>query len=100
MSRGSEPDITALRSQIAILVCSNLLLQICKLAASLIRKECKLGTSYCKRGSHHRSNLPQACCVKLIANYSKRREHRQTSDSNPRQPTLSPDALATQPAEL
>ncbi|GBM73640.1 hypothetical protein AVEN_195933-1 [Araneus ventricosus] len=48
--------------------CSNLALQICKLAANLTRQECKLEASYCKRGSHHKSNLPQACCVKLIAN--------------------------------
>ncbi|GBL90620.1 hypothetical protein AVEN_219295-1 [Araneus ventricosus] len=51
--------------------CSNLALQICKLATNLTRQECKLETSYCKRVSHHKSNLPQACCVKLIANYSK-----------------------------
>ncbi|GBN68386.1 hypothetical protein AVEN_175858-1, partial [Araneus ventricosus] len=32
-------------TQMAILVCSNLALQICKLAASLTRQECKLETS-------------------------------------------------------
>ncbi|GBN38487.1 hypothetical protein AVEN_161565-1 [Araneus ventricosus] len=47
-------------SQIAILVCSNLALQICQLAASLTRQEGKLETSYCKRVSHHASNLQQA----------------------------------------
>ncbi|GBM06690.1 hypothetical protein AVEN_190901-1 [Araneus ventricosus] len=37
--------------------------------------------------SHHKSNLPEAYCIKLIANYSKSRVRRQTSDSNPQQPT-------------
>ncbi|GBM79970.1 hypothetical protein AVEN_39598-1 [Araneus ventricosus] len=52
--------------------CSNLAPQICKLAASLTRQECKHETSYCKRVSHHASNLQQACCVKHIAEYSKK----------------------------
>ncbi|GBM20888.1 hypothetical protein AVEN_253697-1 [Araneus ventricosus] len=56
-----------------------------KVAVSLKRQECKLEASYCKRVSHHKSNLPQVYCVKLIANYSKNRERRQISDSNPRQ---------------
>ncbi|GBM99917.1 hypothetical protein AVEN_190931-1 [Araneus ventricosus] len=51
---------------------SNLALQICKLAASLTRQECKLKTSFCKRVSHHDSNLQQVSCVKHIANYSKK----------------------------
>ncbi|GBO09757.1 hypothetical protein AVEN_195725-1, partial [Araneus ventricosus] len=50
--------------------CSNLARQIWKLAASLTRQE--LETSYCKRFSHHASNFHQACCVKHIANYSKK----------------------------
>ncbi|GBM12568.1 hypothetical protein AVEN_235906-1 [Araneus ventricosus] len=69
-------------SQIAILVCSRLALQICKLAASLTRQECKcetslqqvnasfevtMGRTCSKLRSHHGTNLQQAC----IANYSK-----------------------------
>ncbi|GBN44754.1 hypothetical protein AVEN_146911-1 [Araneus ventricosus] len=77
--------------QIAILVCS-------KVAASLTRQESKLETSYCKRRSHHASNLQKACCVKLIANYSKNRVRRRTSDSKPANPLPKPAALATEPA--
>ncbi|GBL73136.1 hypothetical protein AVEN_159221-1 [Araneus ventricosus] len=44
-------------TQIAILVCSNLALQICKLATNLTRQECKLETSYRKRVSHHAIKL-------------------------------------------
>ncbi|GBM96332.1 hypothetical protein AVEN_182468-1 [Araneus ventricosus] len=51
--------------------CSNLALQISKLAASLTRQQCKFETSYWKRVSHHASNLQQACCVKHIVNHSK-----------------------------
>ncbi|GBM62267.1 hypothetical protein AVEN_44059-1 [Araneus ventricosus] len=52
-------------------------LQICQLAASLTRQECKLETSSSKRASHHASNLSQASRVKLIANDSKNRVRRQ-----------------------
>ncbi|GBM37610.1 hypothetical protein AVEN_44539-1 [Araneus ventricosus] len=58
-------------------------------SASWTRHERKLETSYCKRVSHHKSKLPQGYCVKP-----------EYSDSNLRHPTSSPDALATQPAEL
>ncbi|GBM32648.1 hypothetical protein AVEN_89644-1 [Araneus ventricosus] len=51
--------------------CSKLALQICKLAARLIRQECKLETSLQKRRSHHATNLQQACHDKLIANIAK-----------------------------
>ncbi|GBL98159.1 hypothetical protein AVEN_268251-1 [Araneus ventricosus] len=74
-------------SNFSLQQCSHLALKICKLAASLTRQECKLETSYCIRVSHYASNLQQACYVTLIANYSKNKELRQTSDSNPRQPT-------------
>ncbi|GBN93656.1 hypothetical protein AVEN_29577-1 [Araneus ventricosus] len=57
-------------THIAILVCSKLALQICKLAR-LTRQECKLETSLQKRQSHHATNLQQACHVKLIANIAK-----------------------------
>ncbi|GBL80858.1 hypothetical protein AVEN_26281-1 [Araneus ventricosus] len=89
-----EDDIT----QIEILVCSNLALQICKLAASLTRQECKLETNYCKRRSHNASNLQLSCYVKLIANYSRNRVRRQISDSHPDNPLPKPVALATQAA--
>ncbi|GBM98205.1 hypothetical protein AVEN_268135-1 [Araneus ventricosus] len=50
--------------KIAILVCSKLALQICKLAGRLTRQECKLEISLQKRRSHHATNLQQACHVK------------------------------------
>ncbi|GBN43282.1 hypothetical protein AVEN_230605-1 [Araneus ventricosus] len=62
-------------SQIAILVCSNLAPQSCKLATNLTQ-ECKLEASL-KQVSHHKSKLSKACCVKLIANYSKNRAQTQ-----------------------
>ncbi|GBM76378.1 hypothetical protein AVEN_165978-1 [Araneus ventricosus] len=65
--------------------CNNLALQVCKLAGSLILQECKFETSFSKRRSHRTSNFQQAYRVKLIANYSKNRECRQTLDSNTRQ---------------
>ncbi|GBN88570.1 hypothetical protein AVEN_142634-1 [Araneus ventricosus] len=63
--------------------CSNLALQICKLATNLTRQKCKLEKSYRKRVSHHASNLSPACLVKLIANYSKN-STKTTLYSNPR----------------
>ncbi|GBM02913.1 hypothetical protein AVEN_25871-1 [Araneus ventricosus] len=87
-------------NQIAILVCSNLALQICKLATNLTRQECKLETSYCKRVSHHKSNLPQACCIKLIANYSKNRERTQPQIRTRDVLFPKPDTLTIQPARL
>ncbi|GBN58900.1 hypothetical protein AVEN_180093-1 [Araneus ventricosus] len=45
--------------QIAILVCSKVALQICKLATNLTQQESKLETSYRKRVSHHASNSLQ-----------------------------------------
>ncbi|GBO42205.1 hypothetical protein AVEN_221874-1 [Araneus ventricosus] len=74
--------------------CSNLALQIYKLAANLTPQECKFDTSYCKRRSHHASNLQQACCVKLIGNCSKNRVRRRTPDN----PLPKPITLATQQA--
>ncbi|GBM03808.1 hypothetical protein AVEN_231286-1 [Araneus ventricosus] len=84
-------------TQIAILVCSNLALQICKLTTNLTHKY-KLETSYCKRVSHHKSNLPQACCVKLIANYRKNRVQTQPRirPPPPNIPLPQPVALTTQ----
>ncbi|GBN42030.1 hypothetical protein AVEN_192525-1 [Araneus ventricosus] len=76
-TRVSNPDSNFSLQQ----SCSNLAQQNYKLAASLIRLECKLETSYCKRVSHHKSNLLQACCVKVITNYSKNKVRRQTSNS-------------------
>ncbi|GBN02822.1 hypothetical protein AVEN_213877-1 [Araneus ventricosus] len=59
--------------QIAILVCSNLALLICKLATTLTGQKCKLETSLRKRLRHHTSNLSNAYGFKLIANCTKNR---------------------------
>ncbi|GBL79320.1 hypothetical protein AVEN_92526-1 [Araneus ventricosus] len=85
--------------QIAILVCSNLALQIYKVAASLTRKECKLETSYCKRVSHHASNLQQAFCVKHIVNYSKKYAD-EPQIRTPDNPLPKPVVFTTQPEGL
>ncbi|GBM36172.1 hypothetical protein AVEN_223238-1 [Araneus ventricosus] len=85
---------------IAILACSNLALQIRKLAASLTRQECKHETSYYKQASYHALNLEQACCVKLIAICSKNRVQKQpqirTSDISLPKPVV----VTTRPASL
>ncbi|GBL84043.1 hypothetical protein AVEN_100902-1 [Araneus ventricosus] len=84
-------------SQIAILVCRNLVPQNCKLATNLTRQECKFETTYCKRVSHHKSNLTQACCVKLIANTqsTNKASIRSRDTTHPK-----PVALTIQPARL
>ncbi|GBN46343.1 hypothetical protein AVEN_139011-1 [Araneus ventricosus] len=87
-------------SQIAILVCNNLALQICKLPTNLTRQECKLETSLRKRVSHHASNLSQACGVKLIANYSKNRVRTQPRIRTRDLPLPRPLALTTRPANI
>ncbi|GBN49980.1 hypothetical protein AVEN_162362-1 [Araneus ventricosus] len=70
--------------------CSNIAPQIRTLATNLTRQECKLETSYCTQVSHHKSNFPQACCIKLIANYSKNRVRTQprirSGDKTPPKP--------------
>ncbi|GBM28560.1 hypothetical protein AVEN_265016-1 [Araneus ventricosus] len=55
---------------------SDLALEICKLAASLTRQECKIETSYCKRRSHYASNLQQVNPLQTIA---KKKESPQTN---------------------
>ncbi|GBM67666.1 hypothetical protein AVEN_226033-1 [Araneus ventricosus] len=60
-------------TQVPILVCSNLALQMCSKFDTA-----RAQASYCKRQSHQTSNLQQAWCVNLIANYSN-------PDSNPPQ---------------
>ncbi|GBO18642.1 hypothetical protein AVEN_207932-1 [Araneus ventricosus] len=72
---------------------------ICKLAASLARQESKLETSYCKRVSHHASNLQQACCDKHIANYSKKYAD-EPQTRNPDNPLPKPVVYTTQPEGL
>ncbi|GBN61139.1 hypothetical protein AVEN_28391-1 [Araneus ventricosus] len=92
--------ISRLLPQIAILVCSNLALQICKLATNLTRQECKLETSYRKRVGHQASNLSQACRIKCIANYSKNRVRRQPRIRTPDISLPKPVVLTTRPARL
>ncbi|GBO11808.1 hypothetical protein AVEN_30244-1 [Araneus ventricosus] len=46
---------------IAILVCSNFALQICKLTANLTRQECNVKQVCSKFRSHLGTNLQQAC---------------------------------------
>ncbi|GBN62484.1 hypothetical protein AVEN_224064-1 [Araneus ventricosus] len=88
------------QAQTAILVCSNLAVQISKLSINLTWQECKLETSYRKRVSHHASNLSQACRVKLIANYSKNGVQRQPRIRTPDTSLPKPGALTTQPSRL
>ncbi|GBO36514.1 hypothetical protein AVEN_213583-1, partial [Araneus ventricosus] len=85
---------------IAILVCSNLALQIYKLATNLTRQECKLETSLRKRVSHHASNLSQDSGVKLIANYSKNRVQSQPRIQTRDISLPKPVVLTIQPARL
>ncbi|GBN21921.1 hypothetical protein AVEN_42431-1 [Araneus ventricosus] len=80
--------------------CSNLALQICKLAASLTRQVCKLETSERKRDSHQASNLSQVCGVKLFVNYSKNRVLTQPRIRTRDLPLPKPVALTTQLATL
>ncbi|GBM06042.1 hypothetical protein AVEN_49425-1 [Araneus ventricosus] len=67
-------DVWVKVAQIAILVCSRLALQLCKLSANLSRQVCKCETSLQQVNASLEvtigrtcSSLPQAC----IANYSK-----------------------------
>ncbi|GBM24200.1 hypothetical protein AVEN_199428-1 [Araneus ventricosus] len=91
------PRISKEHSQIAILVCSNIALQICKLAASLTRH--KLETSFCQRVSHLASSLQQACCVKHIENYSKKYAD-EFQIRNSENPFPKPVVFTTQPEGL
>ncbi|GBM49543.1 hypothetical protein AVEN_108779-1 [Araneus ventricosus] len=67
--RSATPDSNFSLNQ----TCSKLALQICKLAASLTRQECKLETSLKQtcRSDEVTTNLQQASHVKLIANIAK-----------------------------
>ncbi|GBN55930.1 hypothetical protein AVEN_169468-1 [Araneus ventricosus] len=49
-------------SQIAILVCSSLALQICKLAAKLTRQECKCATSLQQVNASFEVTTRRTCC--------------------------------------
>ncbi|GBM98556.1 hypothetical protein AVEN_186093-1 [Araneus ventricosus] len=84
-------------SQISVLVCSNLALQICsKFDTVRMQAWNKFEVRCCKQRSHHTSNLQQACCVKLIANYSKNRVQRQPLIRTPDMPLPKPVVFTTQ----
>ncbi|GBN64961.1 hypothetical protein AVEN_169228-1 [Araneus ventricosus] len=80
--------------------CSNLALQICKLAARLTRQECKLETSLQHVNASFEVNTLQICHKLFTAKYSRNRVRTQLRIRNSDLPLPKPDALTNRPARL